>query len=90
MVESLQDNTHIMIVEGLTFRDYKDVVQINYDKLVHHVPKDVIYEILEGCWGVAQPKQHDQVAIHGPEGSPSFSLLPETSPGYKLHGGPTL
>lgn len=48
-----------MIAEGLTFRENEDVVQVNDDKLVQHVPKDVIYEMLDGCRGIAQPQWHE-------------------------------
>lgn len=79
----------MMIVNGLTIRENKDVIQLNDNKLVQHVPQDVIYEMLS-CWGIEQAKWHDQiieVAIPGTEDhlSPSLSL-----PDYKLCGGPTL
>lgn len=51
----------MMIVEVLTFRDNQDVIQVNEGKLVWHVPKGVLYGVLESQQGVAKPKQHDQI-----------------------------
>lgn len=48
-------------MEGPTFREKEVVVQVNYDKLVKHIPKDVICEMLEGRQGVTQLKWYNQL-----------------------------
>ncbi len=37
----------------------EDVVKVNEDVLVKHVPKYVIYQGLKHGWGVGQTERHD-------------------------------
>lgn len=45
----VQDSVLVVIVEVLAFGESEDDVLVNDDKLVQHVTKDVIYDVLGCC-----------------------------------------
>jgi len=38
-----------------------NVIQVDIYELIYHVSQHDIDKCLEDCWGVGQPKQHDQI-----------------------------
>ncbi|KDQ06899.1 hypothetical protein BOTBODRAFT_120841, partial [Botryobasidium botryosum FD-172 SS1] len=62
----LQFHEELMFPES--FQDFPDVLRNT--PLVEHIMEAIVHEVLEGRWGVAQSKRHDQVlktAITSPE-----------------------
>ena len=60
MAEDFSDVLPMMIkVNGVN----KDIVKVNHNTNIEHVCENSIDEMLEGCWGIREPKGHNQPFI---------------------------
>ena len=56
----------VVLLPGLG--EDQDVVQVDEDEPVEHVPNNIIYEALEDGKGVGKPEQHRHPDVFAPDG----------------------
>lgn len=75
--ETLQDLANMLDMRLLVRREDQYIIQVDKNKVMQKVPKDVIYQCLENSWSVSQAKRHHQIRIMTAGGvKSSLPLIP--------------
>ena len=56
--EDAEDRSDVSNMLLLVTRKNQDIIQVDEDKLVQHIPEQVVDQSLEDSWGVGQTKGH--------------------------------